>query len=429
MLGYITQSQSLTPEDRDALIAEVASALAGRFPDMVVRGLKEEDRPRVREAARVLVTDAVARRGVNAAGVDVEGIVREVMAQAFGLGWLEPLLDMAAQGEITEIMLNPDGTVWTIPKGEVFPRPVQGLRPSPQAARVVVDKMLAVVGRRMTEAEPIVSAKLPRSERFPAGARVHVVAPPIANGEYPAVNIRFFEAKPVTRERMVNEWKMLPPAMADMLEDAVRRRLRIIVAGGTGTGKTTFLSFLANMIPPENRIVMAEDPAEIFLDRPHVVSLEARPANIEGKFGVDMGQLVTAAMRMTPRWWLIVGEVRRGDVGMWLFRAQMSDHPGLSTVHADSPREVVATFGTLLMLDLNVKLAATKDLFRRAVDIIVQIGFDPFGVRRVLEVVEVEPELRGGDVRFRPLWRYVAERSTRDNPVWEKVNDVTRVRR
>ena len=428
MLGYIQQSM-LTPEDLDAIVGEVAAALAGRFPDLVVRGLKDEDRPRVQEAARVLVTDAVARRGVNTAGVDVEAVVREVMAQAFGLGWLEPLLDMAARGEITEIMLNPDGTVWTIPKGEVFPQPVPGLRPSPQAARVVIDKMLAVVGRRMTEAEPIVSAKLPRSERFPAGARVHVVAPPIANGEYPAVNIRFFEARPVTRKRMVEEWKMLPPAMADMLEDAVRKRLRIIVAGGTGTGKTTFLSFLANMIPPENRIVMAEDPAEIFLDRPHVVSLEARPPNLEGKFGVDMGQLVTAAMRMTPRWWLIVGEVRRGDVGMWLFRAQMSDHPGLSTVHADSPREVVATFGTLLMLDLNVKLAATKDLFRRAVDIIVQIGFDPFGVRRVLEVVEVEPELRGGDVRFRPLWRYVAEKSTAENPVWEKVNDITRVRR
>ena len=428
MLGYIQQSM-LTPEDLDAIVGEVAAALAGRFPDLVVRGLKEEDRPRVQEAARVLVADAAARRGVNAAGVDVEGIVREVMAQAFGLGWLEPLLDMAARGEITEIMLNPDGTVWTIPTGEVFPQPVPGLRPSPQAARVVVDKMLAVVGRRMTEAEPIVSAKLPRSERFPAGARVHVVAPPIANGEYPAVNIRFFEARPVTRERMVDEWKMLPPAMADMLEDAVRKRLRIIVAGGTGTGKTTFLSFLANMIPPENRIVVCEDPAEIFLDRPHVVSLEARPPNLEGEFGVDMGQLVTAAMRMTPRWWLIVGEVRRGDVGMWLFRAQMSDHPGLSTVHADSPREVVATFGTLLMLDLNVKLAATKALFRRAVDIIVQIGFDPFGVRRVLEVVEVEPELRGGDVRFRPLWRYVAEKSTQDHPVWEKVNDITRVRR
>lgn len=427
MLRYIQQPAGMTPEARDAVVAEVAAALAARFPDLVVRGLREEDRPRVAETARALAADVLARRGLPAA--EVEPVVREVMAQAFGLGWLEPLLDMAARGEITEIMLNPDGSVWILPKGELFPVRAEGIRPSPQAARVVVDKMLAVVGRRMTEAEPIVSAKLPRSERFPAGARVHVVAPPVANGEYPAVNIRFYERRPVTREQVVTVWRMLPPEMADVLEEAVRNRLRIIIAGGTGTGKTTFLSFLGNLIPPENRIILVEDPAEIYLDRPHVVSLEARPPTLEGKYGVHLGDLVTAAMRMTPRWWLIVGEVRRGDVALWLFRAQMSDHPGLSTVHAESPREVVATLGTLLLIDMNVKLSATKDLFRRAVDIVVQVGFDPFGIRRVLEVVEVEPELRGGDVHFRPLWRYVPERSTPENPVWEKVNNITRVRR
>ncbi len=427
MLSYLSQS-TLSPEIREAVIDETAAALAARLPNLAVQGVRsEENRNKARETARILILEALQRRDLPTGAAD--DLVRQVMAQAFGLGWLEPLLDMASQGKITEILMNPDGSLWTIPTGAVFPEEVPGLEISPQSARVVVDKLLAPVGRRLTEAEPIVSAKLPRTIRFPAGARIHVVSPPIANGEYPAVNIRFFEAKPVTRGQMVDQWQMLPPAMADMLQQAVDGRLRMVIAGGTGTGKTTFLSYLGNMIPQENRILLVEDPSEIFLDRPNVVSLEARPPSAEGKYGVTAGNLVTAAMRMTPRWWLIVGEVRTGDVGMWLFRAQMSDHPGLSTVHATTPDEVVATFGTLLMLDMNVRLAATKDLFRRAVDLVIQIGFDAFGVRRVLNISEVLPQLKGGNVHFRPLWRYLPESSGAVNPQWEKVNEISRVRR
>lgn len=425
MLGYLAQA-ALTPEQRAELVAEAARLLAGRLPDLVVRGLRDEaERVRALEAARVLVGELLARRGLPPALLD--GLVQEAVAQAFGLGWLEPLLDRASAGEITEIMLNPDGSLWVIPRGAVFPERVPA-RLTPEEARIVIDKLLSVVGRRMTEAEPIVSARIPRSPRLPAGARVHVVAPPIANGDFPALNIRFYEARPVAYERVVEEWRVLSPEMARELEEAVRGRLRIMIAGGTGTGKTTFLSFLANRIPPENRILLCEDPAEIFLDRPHVVSLEARPPNLEGRYGVSMGDLVTAAMRMTPRWWLVVGEVRRGDAAMWLLRAQMSDHPGMSTIHADSPRAVVDTLGTLMLVDMKVPLQGTKELFVRAVDLVVQIGFDPFGRRRVLEIAEVEPELRGGDVRFRTLWRYVPERSAPDAPAWEKVNPITRRR-
>ena len=425
MLGYLAQSR-LDEEVRKEILREASGRLAERHPDLVVRGLvSEADRAKALEAARLVVAELLARRGLPQAAL--EDIAREAMALAFGLGWLEPLLDRAARGEVTEIMMNPDGSLWVIPKGAVFPERVP-LQVSPEEARIVVDKLLAAVGRRMTEAEPIVSAKIPRSERLPAGARVHVVAPPIANGDYPALNLRFYEARPVTYERVVLEWRMLSEEMAKDLEEAIRGRLRLMIAGGTGTGKTTFLSFLANRIPPENRILLCEDPAEIFLDRPHVVSLEARPPSLEGKYGVSMGDLVTAAMRMTPRWWLVVGEVRRGDAAMWLLRAQMSDHPGLSTIHADSPRAVVDTLGTLLLVDMRVPLQGTKELFIRAVDLVVQIGFDPFGRRRVLEIAEVEPELRGGDVRFRTIWRYVPERSTPDAPVWEKQNAISRRR-
>lgn len=417
----------LDPETRAAVIRECASALAGRFPELAVRGIQgESERARVFASALELVRAALSARAIPAA-YSVDELARTVVSQAFGLGWLEPLLDQAAQGQITEVMLNPDGSVWTIPRGETYPVRVP-LSVGVEEARVVIDKLLAIVGRRMTEAEPIVSARIPRSPRLPSGARVHVVAPPVANGDYPALNVRFYEQRPVKRELIVDRWRALSPEIADLLEGAVQRKLRIVIAGGTGSGKTTLLSYLAGTIPHEQRIVLVEDPSEIFIDHPHVVSLEARPATAEGKFEVSIGSLVTAAMRMTPRWWLIVGEIRRGDAAMWLFRAQMSDHPGLSTIHADSPDAMVATFATLLALDLRVDRAAAADLFARAVDVAVQVGFDPFGKRRVLAVNEV---VRAEDDRvlFRPIARYDAERSTADEPRWEVCGGFERERR
>lgn len=431
MLGRIATTP-LTEADRAAVIRECASALAGRFPELAVRARvldagDERERARVQLAAQELVRAALDRRAAVAMPAEVDALVRAVVSQVFGLGWLEALLDQAARGEITEVMLNPDGSVWVIPRGETYPVRVP-IAPSVEEAQIVIDKLLAVVGRRMTEAEPIVSARIPRSPRLPSGARVHVVAPPIANGDYPALNVRFYEQRPVTREQIVDRWRAMSPEIADMLEGAVRAKLRIVIAGGTGSGKTTLLSYLAGTIPSEQRIVLVEDPSEIYVDHPHVVSLEARPATAEGKYEVSIGQLVTAAMRMTPRWWLIVGEIRRGDAAMWLFRAQMSDHPGLSTIHADSAEAMVATFATLLALDLRVDRASAADLFSRAVDIAVQVGFDPFGRRRVLEVNEVV-RAEGERVIFRPLARYDGAGSTADEPRWAMLGEITRARR
>ena len=162
------------------------------------------------------------------------------------------------------------------------------------------------------------------------------------------------------------------------------------------------------------------------VEHPHVVSLEARPATTEGKYGVRVGDLVTTAMRMSPRW-LVVGEVRHGDAAVWLMRAQMSDHPGMSTIHADDPKSAVETLCLLAMIDNDppVRYQATKTLIARSIDLFVQIGIDPWGVRRITRIGQVAPQLKAGEVWIDDLYLYRAEQSTREQPVWEEVGELT----
>jgi pilus assembly protein CpaF len=403
--GEFAADEVLSPDE------ETRKAIAGRIRHWTGKELRARDLP--------------VDRNVEAA------LAQSIEHQMLGLGFLEPLLDLS--DTISEIMLNQDGSVWVMPKGEVNPVRAEDLldgfvTPSGTAVRIVIDKVLGRVGRRVSEAEPVVAAKLPRSRRLPAGARVNVVIPPVANGPYPGMNIRLYEPKPVPPDQLL-DWGELNEHMMDFLREAVHSQMRIMVAGGTATGKTTLLSCLAGLIPKEHRIVLVEDPAEIFVDHPHVVSLEARPPTVEGKYGIEVGDLVTTAMRMSPRW-LVVGEVRHGDAAVWLMRAQMSDHPGMSTIHADDPKTAVETLCLLAMVDNEppVRYKATKSMIVRAVDIFVQIGIDRPGVRRVKRIGQVEPQLHRGDVFITDLFLFRPEESTRDKPVWERVGELTRTR-
>ncbi len=348
-------------------------------------------------------------------------LVQSIMHKLMGYGWLEPLLP--PKRDVTEIMLNPNGSVWIIPRGGSQPECVSEAQPSAADANLVIGKILAGSNRRATEAEPEVSAKLPRSTRFPTGARVHVIVPPVANGTHPALNIRFYEAEPVRPETLLS-WGALDAPLFQFLTGAVRAHRRMMISGGTGTGKTTLLSAVANFIPPEERILLIEDPAEIVLDHPQIVSLEARPPSIEGKYGVTMSELVNAAMRMTPKW-LIVGEVRHGSAGASLFSAQMSDHPGLSTIHALSPKAALSRLSLLMHLDpttSQVGHVAIKELIAQALDLLVQIQYVN-GVRRITRVVEVAPELKGGEVWLNDLWSFDPATIT-----WKQVGEITRER-
>ena len=254
-----------------------------------------------------------------------------------------------------------------------------------------------------------------------------IVHPCIANGDgFPTMNIRLYEPKPVKVEKLL-EWQVINEEMAAFLQQAVRDHLRIMISGGTGTGKTTTLSALANFIPPNERIALVEDPAEIFIDHPNVVSLEARPPNVDGKYGVPLAALVKQCLRMTPRW-IVVGEVRDGFAGTALLSAQMSDHPGLSTIHARSPRAAVERLCLLAQLSEDIRREATKFLISLAIDFFVQINYDRYGVRRVTRITEVGEELKGGNVHLTDVFRFNQEKSTADHPVWDRVGERTRTR-
>jgi pilus assembly protein CpaF len=431
---YVTQRQAAPTLDT-GVTSEIAAAVVARInseftPDQVLTP-DDATREQIVERIRHWTQAELRQRGFGAVDLRVEAdLAQRIQHQMLGLGFLEPLL---GRDDVSEIMLNQDGSLWLMCKGCVNPTPVQEVlpdytRPGVTEVRIVIDKLLGQVGRRVSEAEPIVAAKLPRSPRLPAGARVNVVIPPIANGPYPEMNVRLYEPRPVPVEQLL-AWGELDEEIAGFLQKAVLNQLRIVVAGGTATGKTTLLSCLVGFIPPEQRIVFVEDPAEIFVEHPHVVSLEARPATTEGRYGVRVGDLVTTAMRMSPRW-LVVGEVRHGDAAVWLMRAQMSDHPGMSTIHADDPKSAVETLCLLAMIDNDppVRTQATKTLIARSIDLFVQIGIDPWGVRRITRIGQVAPELKAGEVWIDDLYLYRTERSTREQPVWEKVGEMTRSR-
>ncbi len=389
-------AQTLTTEHQDNIVREAVERL-GRLPLAVVR-----DTEALLKEARQEVHRLLAEKGLTAGPVLVEDMARRAAAQVGGMGFLGALLP-PSRNDLTEIALNPDGSVWLLRKGAEHFEPWD-YRPTVEEAWRAVEALLAPTGRALNEANPSVNARLPRFHGT-GGARVKIVHPVLAPGEgYPAINIRLFEARPILPQDII-AWEMAPDFVMDALCAAVGRKLRVLVIGGTATGKTTFLSALANGgIPADARVVKIEDPEEIWLRHPNVVTLEARssmPGSQVPPYTLKDG--VDDAMRMAPQW-LIVGEVRTGDAALALFRAQMSDHPGLSTFHAESPQHAVFRLAVIMFADAQVRMEAAKAIFEQAIDVVVTVGWAD-GKRRVLAVHEVAG-FKGGDVKFRQVYRY-----------------------
>ena len=379
--------------DRKRVVDEVA----GQFSSMSLTEMRS-DREKLLSRIVPQVQNTLNRLGLQT--IDVEGIAREVIARVGGLGFLEPLL--RTDSGLSEITVTPNGDVWLLKKGAPSFEKMQS-RPTDIEVWRAVETLLAPLGRAVTEASPSVDAKIPRQEGLAGGARVKIIHPVVAPGlGYPSINIRLFEPKPVPPEKLI-EWNVAPAPVINGLVKAVRQALRILVIGGTASGKTTLLSALCYGIPRDARVVKIEDPEEIWLDHPHVVTLEARPAQTGSSIlPYSLASAVDDAMRMSPKW-LIVGEMRRGDAVAALFRAQMSDHPGLSTFHAEGPEAAVMRLNLLLAADVGIRAEAAKEMFCQAVDMIVQVGWHN-GKRAMIGVWEVEKVLKAGNVQFRRLY-------------------------
>mgnify|MGYP002640215517 CR=1 FL=1 len=396
--------QALPEADRQQIVQASVQQL-DHLPLDIIR-----DRSRLREEALRAVHAALTHLGRAISETLVPALVDQVVAKVGGLSFFHELLP-PIRNDLTEILMNADGSLWGIRKGE---RDAERLdyHPDEQETWRAVEALLSPIGRAISKATPLVNAKIPRGDGI-GGARVHIVHPRLAPGKgYPLINIRIFEPKPVTMNQLL-DWGAAPAPILESLVGWVAGEYRILISGATATGKTTVLSAISNGIPREARVIKIEDPEEIWIDHPHVVSLEARPQQIGSDTpGVTVKDLVDSSLRMSPRW-LIVGEVRTGDVANTLFRAQMSDHPGLSTFHATDPRHAVHRMALILFADAGIRMAAAKEAFAQAIDLVVQIGWLN-GRRQIVGVWAVQKEIKGGDVAMEDVYLAQGYRMTDD---------------
>ncbi len=329
-----------------------------------------------REEVLLLIRNTVNSEAVPLSFAERERLAREILDEIFGLGPLEPLLK---DPSISDILVNRYDKVYVERGGKLEPT---GLSfKDNQHLMQIIDRIVSRVGRRVDESSPMVDARLAD------GSRVNAIIPPLAI-DGPCLSIRRFGRDPITARLMI-ENKTLTEPMLELLSAMVKGRLNILISGGTGAGKTTLLNVLSGYIPNSERIVTIEDAAELQLKQEHVVRLETRPPNIEGKGAVRQRQLVINSLRMRPDR-IVVGEVR-GEETFDMLQAMNTGHEGsLTTVHANSQRDALARLQNMFsMANLNIPERAVKQQIVSPIHAVIQIARLADGARKVITIAEV----------------------------------------
>jgi pilus assembly protein CpaF len=305
-----------------------------------------------------------------------ERLIEEVLDETFGLGPLEMLLK---DPTVSDILINGPKSIYVERRGKMEKTTV-AFRDNDHLMQII-DRIISKVGRRVDETCPMVDA------RMLDGSRFNAIIPPLAL-DGAAVSIRRFGANPLKLEDLLN-YKAFTPEMVMLLEGAIKARLNIIISGGTGSGKTTLLNTLSSFIPNTDRIVTIEDAAELQLQQDHVVRLETRPANIEGKGEIKATDLVRNALRMRPER-IIIGECR-GTEALDMLQAMNTGHEGsLTTIHANTPRDAIARLETMIMMaGFELPLKAMRTQIASAVDLVVQASRLQGGPRKITYITEV----------------------------------------
>jgi pilus assembly protein CpaF len=331
---------------------------------------------RLKEEIAILVERLLSEEAMVVNDSERAGLVRDIQHEMLGLGPLEPLL---ADPTISDILVNSHSQVYVERRGKLERTDIRFADDA--HLMKIIDKIVSRVGRRIDESSPMVDARLPD------GSRVNAIIPPVAL-DGPIVSIRRFAVIPLKIEDIL-QYKTLTPEMASILQGLAKAKVNMLISGGTGSGKTTMLNILSGYIPASERMVTIEDAAELQLQQPHVVRLETRPPNIEGKGEVTQRSLVKNALRMRPDR-IILGEVR-GAEAVDMLQAMNTGHEGsLATIHANTARDALSRLENMIgMAGLNLPPKAARQQISSAITAIIQIGRLADGKRKVMSIQEI----------------------------------------
>jgi pilus assembly protein CpaF len=329
-----------------------------------------------RQAVAAMVNEIIGAQKVPLSLAEQDQIQSDLLDEVFGLGPLEPLL---SDSRISDILVNSKDHVF-IERGGVLERVKTSFRDDRHLLQII-DRIVSRVGRRVDESSPMVDARLPD------GSRVNAIIPPLAL-DGPALSIRRFGTGPLAANQLVM-LKSISAEMMEMLAAAVRARISILISGGTGAGKTTFLNILSQYIPEHERLVTIEDAAELQLAQQNIVRLETRPPNVEGQGAIRQRQLLINSLRMRPDR-IIIGEVR-GEEAFDMLQAMNTGHEGsMTTVHANTPRDALTRLESMVaMSNLNLPERTVRQQMAAAISIVVQVSRLSDGTRKVVSIQEI----------------------------------------
>ncbi len=375
-------SNTPTPAARPAQKADESNELKNRVQQQLINELDPKmdlqgNTARVRQQVEEIFNAIIEKEGIPMTRAERARMFEGIAADILGFGPLQELLN---DPEISEIMVNGPRRIYIEKKGKVIKSPVTFMDNS-HVLRVI-DRIVAPLGRRIDESSPMVDARLPD------GSRVNAVIPPIALCG-PTLSIRKFKKDGVSIDDLIR-YGSLSREMAEFLSACVRGALNVVVSGGTGSGKTTMLNALSSFIPDDERIITVENAAELQLRQEHVVPLESRPANIEGKGEISIRDLVINCLRMRPER-IVVGECRGGEA-LEMLQAMNTGHDGsMTTLHANTPRDAIARIETMcLMSGMDLPIRAIREQIAAAVNVVVQLGRLKDGTRKTLYITEVQ---------------------------------------